>query len=148
MTVLPTPHLLAGAGLLPLAAALVLFRPMPHAAWGIGAVLVGTLVWGAPYRLDWTKYYVESGRLFERWTPTARITVFTELFWRKDPTRAFGWGWARAGSPSHESALDRAGRVAGAPIVRYTGKPAELRHLFFDVTSAPYAVAAPPRASP
>lgn len=146
MTFLPTPHLLAAAGLLPLAAALVLFHPMPRAAWGVGAVLVASLLWGGPYRLDWTKYYVESGRLYERWTPTARITVFSELFWREDPTRAFGWGMGSRWVPYATNPLwiEQDGS-AGTPIVRYSGKPSEVRHLFFDVTSAPYAVRPPRR---
>lgn len=139
MTVIQTPSLLAATGFLPLAAAAILCRPAPRAAWGLALALAVALAWGTPFRLTWTKHYVEQDVLFERWTPTARITVFPNAFWRGDPSRAFGWGMGSrwTPSPAEELWIEQDGS-AGTPIVRSDGAPRTLGHVLYDVTTVGY----------
>ncbi len=139
LSFVPTPSLLAAVGFLPLAAAAILFHPLPRAAWVAALALAAALAWGSPFRLTWTKHYVERDVLFERWTPTARITVFPTAFWRRDPTRAFGWGMGSRWVPSSAEALwiEQDGS-AGTPIFRSDGDPRSLEHLLYDVTTVGY----------
>jgi len=100
--VVPTPLLVAGAGLLPLFAA-VLVRGKPTPWVGAAAVLVlGAMIWGAPFKLRVSKGYVEPKNIvFEKWTPTARITIFSDIFYltRVSP---FRWPVGRGdASPDH-----------------------------------------------
>lgn len=139
MSLAPTPSLLAASGFLPLAAAAILFRPTPRTALAVAAVLAAALVWGTPFHLTWTKHYVERDVLFERWTPTARITVFPTSFWRTDPSRAFGWGMGSRWTPSaaDELWIEQDGS-AGTPIFRSDDDPRRLEHVLYDVTTVGY----------
>lgn len=146
MHVFPTPALLAGTGLLALAAAVIGCRPWPRAAVPVAGALVAALLWGEPFVLRYTKAYVEEDVLYEKWTPTARLTVFPNLFWQADPTRAFGWGMGDRfeSTPLDQLWLEQDGS-AGTPITRLTGTPADLPHLAFDVTSVGYQLYQPQR---
>ena len=146
MWVIPTPNLLAGLGLLPLIAALVATRRRPWIPITC-MVAVGLLsVWGVPFQVRHNKIYAESDMelLYEKWTPTARLTVFPGVFWRDIPERAFGWGM---GSRFPDERIDQLwieqDGSAGTPITRYTGAPGDTDHLFYDVTSVGYQLRSP-----
>ena len=88
MTVVPTPALVAGAGALP-AMALVL-RGRMRTGVVLLLALGALLAWREPLRVRHNKIYAQDSvkLLYERWTPTARLTVV------QTPTQrwAFGWG--------------------------------------------------------
>lgn len=138
----PTPLLVAGAGLLPLAAA-ALLRGRPSPWEGAAALLVlAAMIWGAPFKLRVSKGYVEpENMVFEQWTPTARITIFPDIFYLKDKQQGFGWGM---GSQYKEIEVEQMwieqDGSAGTPITRLSGKPSELTHLLYDVTSVGYQI--------
>lgn len=141
MIVVPTPLLLAASGFLPLAAAGLLRPRRLRAVVVVAAALAAFLAWGEPFRLRYTKNYVEQGVLYERWTPTARITVFSSPFWRKDPNAAFGWGMGARFQPRpvEQMWIEQDGS-AGTPITRVTSRPFSFPHLYFDVTSVVYQI--------
>lgn len=149
MTAVPTPVLLAGAGFLPLIAAGLVYRPVPRAAIVI-AVLIGcVMLWGEPLRLRYGKQYREPENLrFEKWTPTARITVFPDIFFLEDKDTGFVWGMGEkfdfSSAKVDQLWLEQDGS-AGTPITRLAGDPADLTYLFYDVTSVGYQVDTPPR---
>ncbi|HMI92818.1 MAG TPA: hypothetical protein VK509_15695, partial [Polyangiales bacterium] len=149
-----TPRLLALCGGLPLLAAALqqglqqgLRRP---AGWLVPAVvLVAALIWGEPFRVRYSKTYDERGEtspLLERWTPTARITLFERPIHSPRPDVPWGWGYgARFAPRPHEQRwIDQDGS-AGTPVERLQGQPQQLEHLFFDVTSVAHQVMAPKR---
>ena len=139
MLLAPTPAVVAGSGLLP-AAALWMFR----GRWRVtSAVLLmsiaALLVWQAPLQLARGSKHGsgEVAALFERWTPTGRITVMPEGFYGGE---AFGWGVAapyRAQGTASHLWMEQDGS-AGTPITRLDGPPAALEHLYYDVTSVGY----------
>ena len=60
---------------------------------GTAAFIVASLVWGEPYILRYTKSYDEQGaKLYERWTPTARLAVFDTKFFGQNVFVERGWG--------------------------------------------------------
>ncbi|MFT3711184.1 MAG: hypothetical protein QM817_26440 [Archangium sp.] len=145
MIAVPTPVLVAGAGLLPLAAAFVLSPRTRRATAVLAVALLSLLAWGKPFQLRVSKSYVEpETRLYERWTPTARITVFPDIFWKSEDTEGFGWGMGSKYVPQtvEQLWLEQDGS-AGTPITRLSSTPAALEHLFFDVTSAGYQLRPP-----
>ncbi|MGQ0723145.1 MAG: hypothetical protein ACT4PE_16470 [Candidatus Eiseniibacteriota bacterium] len=142
--VVPTPSLLAAAGLLPLGAALLL-SPRSRLAVVLAVLVVIALAWGEPFRLRYTKKYVESGEvLYEKWTPTGRITVFPDVFHQPDPTQAFAWGMGSRWEPRpiEQLWIEQDGS-AGTPVTKWTGSFGSVTHLFYDVTSAGYQIRAP-----
>lgn len=147
---IPAPALAASLGLLPLAAAgLVASRRTAWVAAAMAVVLGGALASGEPFRVRQTKSYVESGPttpIFERWTPTARLTVLDSVFFRSDPNRPFAWGLGALAPPGE--ALDQywleQDGSAGTPIMRFDGDLTKLDFLLYDVTTAGYQVR-PPR---
>jgi hypothetical protein len=128
----PTPLIVAGAGLLPAAALAVLGRN--RAALVAGAAVVLLAAWPDALRVRYGKVYSEEGLdlLYERWTPTARLTVISTPFYQ----RGFGWGMGSryVPRPVDQVWLEQDG-AAGTPITHVTGAPDELSHLFYDVTS-------------
>lgn len=148
MHVVPTPLLIAGCGLLPLAAAVARDAAPRWVAPAAGALLIGSMAWGAPYELHWVKGYSEdrSEMLHEQWTPTARITVWKRPFFLRNPDASFGWGMGSNFQPRplRQLWIEQDG-AAGTPITQLTGDPAELDHLFFDVTALGYELRPPRR---
>lgn len=143
---LPTPHVVASLSLLALAAAVLVDRASLRAAGLVGAVVAASIAWGQPYRLRYTKMYVEAvAPLFERWTPTARLAVFPSSFIMRDQGAAFGWGMGSKWTAQNldQLWLEQDGS-AGTPITKWDGF-APLPHLMFDVTSAAYQVQRPER---
>lgn len=151
MTYFKTPELTAVLALLPLGASLVLDPNSLSRATPIGLALLALLVWKEPFRIRASKNYLEVGAttpIHERWSPTARITIFAQPFGQQ-PTNPFGWGFGRI--PPREPAppqywLEQDG-AAGTPITNLVGSPTKLTHLLFDVTSAGYQVRPPKRAA-
>ena len=139
MHVLPTPVLVAACGLLPLVALWLLERRMPVTAWVFGAVLLALLLWREPFHLRYNKSYREDGIVLEQWTPTARLSVFTNVFWRKKPSTAFGWGMGTRFLPYslQQLWLEQDGST-GTPITRLDRPLSAFSHLMYDVTSVAY----------
>ena len=142
MHVIPTPKLLAGAGLLPLLAAPLVSRRARAPALGLAALLVASLFLGNAYQLRFTKKYQEGDRvLFEKWTPTGRIAIFPDVFHQEDAGAAFAWGFGENFSaPTVEQLWLEQDGSAGTPITKWTGNAADLEHLFHDVTSFAYQI--------
>jgi len=147
MNVVPTPHIVAGAGLLPLAAAILLKRRIQLSVAGAAAVVLTTLIAREPLHLRIAKSYVEPDNLlYVKWTPTARITIHPSIFYVKDPKAGFGWGmgWNYEPKPLQQLWIEQ-DASAGTPITQLTTTPADLSHLFFDVTSIGYQLRTPHR---
>jgi hypothetical protein len=141
----PTPILLASTAFLPLAAAAIVSRPIAPVI--VAAAVFATLVWGTPYRLTYTKKYSEEGRiLFEKWTPTGRITVFPNVFYETNPQQAFAWGIGdRFELREIEQLWIEQDGSAGTPITRWSDSWNDFPHLFYDVTSVGYQWQSPDR---
>ncbi len=143
----PTPSLAAALGFLPLVACALVSRAkkMRLVALALATVLAATLVDARPYALSRTKMYEETGAhtpSFERWTPTARLTIFPSLPWGSGS--AFLWGAADEGAkPSPEQYWLEQDGSAGTPITRYDGDDGKLAFLFDDVTSVGYELLHP-----
>jgi len=153
----PTPSLIAGAGMLPLLCVPLVSRRARWPALAVAALLVLSLFQGDAYRLRYTKKYAEGDRvLYEKWTPTGRITIFPDVFHLDDPHAAFAWGYGAGYRPPHVEQLwlEQDGS-AGTPITKWPGEgalapsPADsagagpLDHLFHDVTSFAYQLRPP-----
>ena len=141
---LPTPSVVAALGVLPLLAAILAGAPRRAVPLALMAVLVASAAWSAPYRLTYSRFYVEDRPpLYEKWTPTARITIFDRM--NED---FLGWGlganYRGPGKVDHYW-LDQDGS-AGSPILAYTPGAAYPRHLEYDVVSAAYPLVSARRA--
>lgn len=144
MRLVPTPALLVACGFFPLIADAVLGRGKRWVPGVLAVALIGTMVWGEPYALRYAKDYKEDASkiLFEKWTPTAKLTIWNQPF---QGNRAFGWGFGKE-YPQVQTLrqywLEQDGS-AGTPITKLDGAPADLPHLFWDVTAAGYELRAP-----
>ncbi|HKU39889.1 MAG TPA: hypothetical protein VJR89_17135, partial [Polyangiales bacterium] len=145
----PTPHALCCLGVLPLLA-LAVSGGWRRPAWIAGCAGIALLVvWGAPLAVQRSKLYAEQGAtapIFERWTESARITVFERPIFSPEPDVPWGWGYGDRFEPRawQERWIDQDGS-AGTPVERLRNDPRELGHLFFDVTSAGYSILHPER---
>lgn len=143
MYLVPTPSLLGAVGLAPLAAAFLIDRRWV-APLLIALPLLLALAWGEPFELRYTKKYEESSILYEKWSPTGRIAVFPDVFYRSDPDEAFTWGMGSNWEPHRiEQLWIEQDGSAGTPINRWTGSWDDLSHLQYDVTSLVYEVSDP-----
>ena len=147
---IPTPALAGALGLLPLAAYGLLGGAR---APGVGAalLLLGALAWGAPFAVRHSKVYDETRTrtkpIYERWTSTARITIFDNIFFFKDPTVAFGWGMGRHAprAPIPRQYWIEQDGSAGTPITNFDGDLRRYGYLFDDVTTIGYQLRPPQR---
>src|SRR4051812_25051785 len=147
MDVVPTPHIVAGAGLLSLAVVVLVIVRVPWPAVAAAIFLAGCLGAKEPLHLRVAKSYVEPDNLlYVKWTPTARITIHPSIFYVKDPKAAFGWGmgWNYEPKPLDQLWIEQ-DASAGTPITHLETTPAALTHLFFDVTSIGYQLRRPER---
>jgi hypothetical protein len=147
--VVPTPLVIAAAGLLPLCAAMLYGRTAVVMAGACALLIGGAVVWRVPFEVRATKSYVEPDTLiYAKWTPTARITIFPNIFYVKDPTSGFGWGMGDRYEPTKpiEQLWIEQDGSAGTPITKLETTPDALGHLFFDVTSVGYQLRPPDRA--
>jgi len=160
MSAVPTPVIVAGAGILPLIAAAIVTRAARLPAAIVGLALIALIAWQEPFRLHYTKEYAEPRSvLYERWTPTARITVYPRPFFLKSPGQAFAWGMGRnfiPHRPVDQMWIEQDGS-AGTPITRLDAplggdawkqavQGAGFEHLDYDVTSLAYQLTPPRRA--
>lgn len=147
---IPTPQLAGSLGLLPLVAYGLLGGSRRTLA-GAGALILAALALGSPFAVRHSKVYdetrVRTRPIWERWTPTARITVFDNLFFFSDPKALFGWGLGSVTPPGpapEQYWLEQDGS-AGTPITRFDGDLAGYEYLFHDVTTIGYQVRPPDR---
>jgi hypothetical protein len=151
MSVLKTPELAALLAILPIGASLLLDPNSLSRVAPIALGLLALLLWKEPFRVRASKNYLEIGGttpIHERWSPTARITVFAQPFGQQ-PTNPFGWGFGRI--PPRDPAppqywLEQDG-AAGTPITNLVGSPTKLTHLLYDVTSVGYQLRPPQQAA-
>lgn len=154
MNVIPTPALIAGAGILPLLAAWLVCSPKPRMAPVIAVAIVLGMLWGEPFHLRHGKQYREPDDvLFEKWTPTARLVVlpnrYFNIFFGQDEDAGFVWGRGTKYDPAMQRMeqywLEQDGS-AGTAITELRGSPADMDFLLYDVTSVGYQVGTPRRA--
>jgi spermidine synthase len=141
---LSTPCVVAGLGVLPVLAAILAGSRRHLISLVYAVALVYSVVWGAPYRLGYARFYVEERPpLYEKWTATARITIFNRM-----NLQFLGWGMGanyRGSRLVDHLWLDQDGS-AGTPILAYERGHPYPEHLAYDVVSAAYPIAAPRRA--
>jgi hypothetical protein len=144
---IPTPELVGAIGFLPLIAHILIKGRITKAAVGLALLLIGAIAWHTPFSLGYTKVYQEVAQLkpiYEKWTPTARLTVFDNIFWvgRKDV--GFGWGRGTKAvlAPAEQYWIEQDGS-AGTPLTRFNGQIASYKYLFDDVTTIGYQVRSP-----
>ena len=133
---LPTPHIIALCGFLPLIALLIRKESKLASALIAGTIILA-MIWGEPFTLRYNKDYKESKILYEKWTPTARITVIPDIGF-------FGWGMGSnyRGKPAGQPWIEQDG-AAGTVIIPLKGSPKDIDYLFFDVTSVGYQLRPP-----
>ena len=140
MHVLPTPAIVAGSALLPALALGLLGRP--RAGLATAAVAVVLVAWPGALRVRYGKVYAEThlNLLYERWTPTARLTVISTPAGQ----RGFVWGTGShyVSRPVQQLWLEQDGS-AGTPITRLRPPPPSIDYLFYDVTSLAHQIAPP-----
>jgi len=150
MHLVPTPQLAAAVGVLPLACLLLHPGAWRAAAAVALAVSLAALFHGGVYRVTRSKAYDErvSVPLYEKWSPTARITIFDESFFYL-AQHAAGFTWGRGskyprGRSVRQYWLEQDGS-AGTPITEFDGDLGKLEHLLYDVTSVGYQLRPPRR---
>lgn len=95
------------------------------------------------FSVKYTKKYMERDNLiFEKWSPLARITVYSNVFWRPNPENPFGWGMSKKFKPEKpiKQLWIEQDACAGTPITHFTGDISELEFLKYDITSFVYHV--------
>ena len=148
MSVVPTPLLAGAVGLLPLAACLLVAgRRERLVAFGLGVTLLGMLAWGQPFQIRHTKEYAEQGLLltpiYEKWTPTARLTVFDHSPWPEGMGFRWGMGGKVSAQPAPGQYWLEQDASAGTPIIEGSAGPAALDYLLYDVVSVGYQLRQP-----
>ncbi|HEU4419816.1 MAG TPA: hypothetical protein VFT55_12840 [Planctomycetota bacterium] len=139
-----TPLAIAWLGLLPVLGSLLLGMRKPIVA--VAAIAIAVLVIdGRAFEVGLTKSYDErlAPRIYERWTPTARLAFF-DLDQAKGfaGRQSFGWGFGSKvpGSRANEYWMEQDGS-AGTPITRFDGDVTDLSeydYLLHDVTTVGY----------
>jgi hypothetical protein len=110
-------------------------------------LLTGLLIWGVPFKLHHGKYYDETGRatpIYEKWTPTGRITVFDNIFFLNEGV-PFGWGKGSIPAiqaPPKQYWMEQ-DASAGTPIINYEGNPSSVQYLLNDITTLGYQLRPP-----
>jgi hypothetical protein len=141
---LPTPSVIAALAALPLLALVALDPPARPAAAALALAVAAAVAWGAPFRLRYTRYYDEDRPLlYERWTPTARVTVNDHNVLESFSGWGMGTRWRR--HDVDHLWIDQDGS-AGTEILRHRAGAPYPDPLLYDVTSAAYQVGSPRRA--
>ena len=150
LTVVPTPQLCAGLGLVPLVAMVLVHPSRRWLALAVGLLLTVVVGSGQLYQLHHTKQYLEVGPkltpVWLKWTPTARLAVFDNLI-PPGGEHGFRWGVGSKGldvAAPQQYWLEQDGS-AGTPITRFDGDLGKLGYLLFDVTSVGYQTTHPER---
>ncbi len=146
MNWVPAPSIIAAAGMLPLLALFLVSRSDRRLVVVLSVAIVGLLAWQQPLRVEYNKSYSEQDvrPLHVRWTPTARITVFSKPIWNRDPNLPWMWGLGSrfVPEPITQMWIDQDGS-AGTPIESFSGDLSSLQYLMFDVTSVGYQLMNP-----
>jgi hypothetical protein len=149
----PTPQLAAGCGLLPLAAASLYGGAVRTWATVLAAGIVAMLAATPWLHVTRSKSYEESliPPLFEKWTPTARLTVFDDrLLLHGEHGTGFSWGRGSkypADQPKVQQCWLEQDASAGTPITKFDGDLTRLGYLDYDVTTLGYQLRPPARAA-
>jgi hypothetical protein len=147
----PTPTLMGCLALLPLGAYRVLGGSRGTTV-ALAAALGGLVLWRTPFELGYSKSFVDvvggPRPILERWTPTARITVFDTIFFT-DPRVAFNWGVSsdKLVQPHPRQFWIEQDGSAGTPITEFDGDTRKLGYLLDDVTSVGYQLGRPATAA-
>jgi hypothetical protein len=152
MHVIPTPILAGLVGLLPLLCLLLYPGKIRIAALVAVFVSVVLMVQGDAYQIVKGKKYDEKENppIFERWSPTARITVYDENFeflqWYEE-----GFAWGRGKNFPQDKQIKQYWLLQdgsnGTPLTNFSGDLSEVEHLLFDVTSVGYQLRPPENAA-
>ena len=147
---LPTPALAAGCGFLPLGALALYGKRWRVVALSGVVALIALISTTQLLEVTRSKSYDEKVLVpvFEKWTPTARLTIFDEtLFGPVADQSGFAWGRGSKypkGTEVLHYWLEQDGN-AGTPITKFDGDLAKLEHLEFDVTTVGYQLRPPRR---
>ena len=148
MHVVPTPQLAAGTGFLPLIALLLYRGTLARVAAVVLVISAGLVIQGGLFKVTRSKTYDESELkpLYEKWSPTARLTVFDERFFFLESHES-GFSWGRGDEfPEDKQVtqywLEQDGN-AGTPITEFSGDLDSVEYLLYDVTTAAYQVRQP-----
>jgi hypothetical protein len=154
MDVVPTPQLVAALGCLPLVAATVLEPGRLARLVPAAAAVALPIVWSAPLELRYAKAYDEAEMrpIYERWTPTARLTFFDRLPFASlrdenpDQHQGFAWGTGMRAtkSPVRQYWIEQDAN-AGTPITSFDGDLEKVSFLLYDVTTVGYQLRPPKR---
>ncbi len=148
----PTPELAASCGLLPLLAA-TQYGTKWRAMGLVGmAAIAALMVTTSLLKVTHSKSYDENvvTPVFEKWTPTARLTIFDESFYLLQAGNKAGFSWGKGSKrPTDETEvlqywLEQDGS-AGTPITSFDGDLSKTTHLDYDVTTLGYQVRPPKR---
>lgn len=146
MFLVPTPLILAGAAILPIAGLVLLPKPGYPTALALGLALAAAVYARSPFEAAYNKVYPETKLefLYEKWTPTARITILPFSPFKKDQTVPWGWGYGRHYTPRplEQWWIDQ-DSSAGTPVEHPDPALSTLGHLFFDVTGVGYQLRPP-----
>lgn len=149
--VVPTPHLVAGLGLLPLGALALYPGPLRIVALAAALAVTALMVDGTLLEVVRSKKYREDlvKPIYEKWSPTARITIFDEsFFFLREHESGFSWGRGEK-DPTDKLVLQywlEQDGSAGTPITFFDGNLSSLTHLDYDVTTFAYQLR-PPRSA-
>ena len=151
MTVLPTPAFAVGTAFLPLIALALYGGAMRKVAAVLAVIIIATLAEGSAYQVTRSKGYDEAPMrpLYEKWSPTARITVFDENFFLlKKQKEGFLWGRGRNrpkdAKPVKQYWLEQDG-AAGMALTEFSGDLDAVSHLLYDVTTVGHQLRPPER---
>jgi spermidine synthase len=149
---IPVPHIIALLGALILCVLIANTGKLRLLA-ALGLLGIASLfVIKEPLNLTHSKYEESGlGRVYEKWTPVTRITVFDNIFWSSDPDKpvdpdhGFAWG---AGTKFPLQKIKQywieQDSSAGTPITEFDGKNLDkLDYLLYDVTSSAYLLRKP-----
>ncbi|MFP8880059.1 MAG: hypothetical protein VCE43_11735, partial [Myxococcota bacterium] len=146
----PTPEIAAGCGFLPLLALAQYGRRWRAAAGiAIGSIVVA-MAFSSIFQVTRSKSYDEKfvTPIYEKWTPTARLTLFDESFATFDRQEP-GFSWGRGTKAPRGAAIPQywleQDASAGTPITKFDGDLSKVGHLMFDVTTLGYQVRPPGR---
>ena len=148
--VAPTPEMAASCGILPLLALTLYGKAWRIPAWAAIGVIVTVMAATDLMQVTRSKSYDEKvvKPVYEKWTPTARLTVFDEsFFYLADHRGGFAWGRGSkfpADRKIRQYWLEQDGS-AGTPITAFDGNLTKVDHLFYDVTSVGYELRPPRR---
>lgn len=149
---LPVPHVIAVLGALILCV-LIANTGKLRILGTLGLIGIASLfVMESPLKLTHSKYEESNlGRIYEKWTPVTRITVFDNIFYSSDPDKpidsehGFAWG---GGTKFPQQKIRQywieQDSSAGTPITEFDGKNLDkLDYLLYDVTSMAYLLRTP-----